>query len=167
MKIKNKKNSQAGIALVFSIILSMIFLTITMGILNIATKEMNFSSSAKDSNNSFFAADSGVECALYNDKSGSIVFTATNTGKINCFGNVLALTSNLTDTLQVFNFNVSGLGSNSNSCAKVTVTKVYDGGTPSNLLSAQIISKGYNIGDSNCASTAINRTERVLEVNYK
>lgn len=158
MKIKKIKNNKKGIALLFSIMLSAIFLTIALGVLNISVKELNFSSSAKDASNAFFAADSGVECALYNDKTGSTTFTVAG-GTIDCFGTSYTLSPS-------FGFNITRLGSNNSSCAKVNVSKTFDSNTPPNVISTIITSKGYNLGDSDCTSSNINRVERVLEVNY-
>jgi Tfp pilus assembly protein PilX len=158
MKTSNRgKNNKKGIALLFSVMLSAIFLTIALGVLNISVKELNFSTSGKDTNNAFFAADSGVECALYNDKSGSTTFTGTDS-TIDCFGTSYPLSP-------TFDFNINiGLGSNGNSCAKVNVSKTFDGNDI--VTATTITSKGYNIGDSNCTSSNTNRVERVLEVNY-
>ncbi len=183
MNFKNKKinsflfrkvSSKKGIALLFAIMLSTIFFTIALGVLNISVKELNFSTSAKDTGNAFFAADSGVECALYNDKSGSDTFTGENisTATINCFSNEIKLNSSKDDTSQSFIFNITGLGSNGVSCAKVTVVKKFDISVdplvPSVVTSTKITSKGYNIGgdNENCDSKNTNRVERVLEVNY-
>ena len=37
--------------------------------MNISLKEIKFGTSARDTNDAFFAADTGAECALFNDKS--------------------------------------------------------------------------------------------------
>jgi hypothetical protein len=168
MKLKKKKKNKRGIALLFSIMLSAIFLSIALGVSSIALKELTFTSSTRGTNEAFFAADSGVECALYNDKTDSIVFTDKNdTGSISCFGNNLQLVSSAAVDAENFSFNVPNLGSDGSSCAKITVLKLFDTSTvPSTLLSTKITSKGYNLGNSDCDSTATNRIERVLEVNY-
>jgi len=168
MNTKNKKNFKKGIALLFAIMLSTIFLTITTGVLNISVKELNFSTSTKDTNNAFYAADSGIECALYNDKSGSTFFVDQAaeeigaTADFTCFQSSISLNGTFSEG---FSFIVSGLGSNNNSCAKVSVSKITDSVDPT-IIVTKIISKGYNIGDENCESSNTNRVERVLEVSY-
>ncbi|MEI8269777.1 MAG: pilus assembly PilX N-terminal domain-containing protein [bacterium] len=175
MNIKNKKinklllkkvSSNKGIALLFTIMLSTIFLTMALGVTNIASKELAFSSSAKDSNNAFYAAESGIECALYNDKSTSTFFTATNPADpadFLCFGNSVNLNSNINE----FDFIISGLGSNNNSCAKVKIVKTFDNSvTPPAVVSTKITSNGYNLEGNNCDYTGPNLVERVLEVTY-
>jgi len=173
MNIRNKKinnfsfskiSSNRGIALLFSIMLATIFLTIAIGVLNISVKELNFSASTKDTNNAFFAADTGIECALYNDKSSIDFFrkewTTQRPKGIDCFGDTI----NFTGGYPSFNFSIDGLGSNSNSCVKILVEKIEkDAG----LVATRITSKGYNFGaGENCTSSVLNRVERVLELNY-
>jgi len=175
MKIKIKKNnifsssqqiSQKGIALLFAVFLSTIFLTIALGVLSIATKELSFSTSAKDSNDAFFAADSVLECALFNDKEGSGPFAYQEEESkriVNCFNQQIEVSG----TFPEFNLIVSDLlGNGGNSCAKVSVFKDTDGSEPPTVLATRMISKGYNTGDGDCYSEATNRIERVLEINY-
>jgi len=61
-----KKNK--GFVILFVVTLSSILLAIALGAANIALKEIKFGTSAKDTNNAFFAADTGAELALFNDK---------------------------------------------------------------------------------------------------
>ena len=163
LKIKTKYKK--GIALLFSIMLSTIFLTIALGILNISVKELNFSTSTKDSDNAFYATESAIECALLNDKAGSTFFTDPNVSDVdfNCFATSVVLHARFPN----FDFTVTGLGNDGNSCAKVNVFKVVDNSTdPATILSTKITSKGYNIGDSDCNYFGSNRVERELEVDY-
>lgn len=165
MNTKNIKTSKnKGIALLFSIMLSMIFFTIAIGVLNIAVKELNFNSSAKDANNAFFAMDSGVECALYNDKANSIVFADPGASDISCLGTNFTLNGPFPN----FSFTITGLGSDNNSCAIVTVSKTIDNADPANPVTiTKIISKGYNLGgNGDCVLNVPSRVERVFEVNY-
>ena len=164
----DKISSKKGIALLFAVMLSAIFLSIALGVSSIALKELNFSSSAKDSDNAFFAADSGVECALYNDKLDSTVFIEKGEPVIFCFGvNRYEVKNSIGETSMDFSFNVSGLGSNGQSCVAVDVLKTIDRSTdPMTILSTKITSKGYNLGRDDCSWNGENRVERVLEVNY-
>ena len=67
-KINFKKiKKDRGFVLLFAVTLAAIFLSIALGISQVALKENNFSTSAVDTNNAFFAADSGAEQVLYND----------------------------------------------------------------------------------------------------
>src|SRR6266568_1018453 len=72
----NKNNSQKnkacsaklersrGFVLLFAVTLAAIFLSIALGATSIALKEINFGTSAIDTNNAFYAADIGTQCAL-------------------------------------------------------------------------------------------------------
>lgn len=153
MKIyKIQKNK--GMALLFSVLLSSIILTISLGISNIAFGEIKFSTSAKNTNEAFFAADAGIECALFNDKTSSNVFVATSPDPIVCQSGTVTVVSS---TYPFWSFVLLGLGPQAQGCAKITVNK---GVTP-----MEVISNGYNVGDSGtCNSTLTNRVERRLEV---
>ncbi|MBU0723241.1 pilus assembly PilX N-terminal domain-containing protein [Patescibacteria group bacterium] len=61
------KRTNRGIALLVSIIVASIVLIIGLGILNIATKEIVLSMFGKESGKAFYAADTGIECAMYWD----------------------------------------------------------------------------------------------------
>lgn len=68
MKIKKIKKNSSGFVILFAITISSIILSIALGVANISFREMRFSTSVKDSNNAFFAADTGLEYVLFNDK---------------------------------------------------------------------------------------------------
>ncbi len=61
---------QPGFVLLFSLVVSTIIFFIGAGMFSIAFKELLVSSLSQESQKSVFAADSGVECALYGDKLG-------------------------------------------------------------------------------------------------
>ncbi len=154
MKKKEIKKNR-GFVLLFVIVISSIILAITLGVANIALKEIKFSTEAKDTNNSFLAADTGLECALYNDKSTVNAFTSPSPATITCNGSPVTLNG----TSPSWNFILSGLGSGGQGCTKVTIDK---SATPTTV----ITSKGYNIGDVSCLSSNPNRVERELEATF-
>ena len=131
---KIKKNK--GFVLLFAVTLAAIFLSIALGVASVALREINFSTSAKDTNDAFFAADSGIEQALYNDKTSGFY---PDNGKVS--------------------FTVPNLGSASQSCASVTVDKTV---SPTVIITAN----GYNISNGSCNSTNPNRVERELVTTY-
>jgi hypothetical protein len=67
MKIKTLKKEDKGFALLFSVLVSSLLLTIGLSILNISIKELAISTASKQSIYAFYAADSGRENALYID----------------------------------------------------------------------------------------------------
>lgn len=65
------KASRRGFVMLFAVLISSIVLTIAMGLLQIALKELLLSSTGRESQFGFYAADAGVECALYWDVKGN------------------------------------------------------------------------------------------------
>lgn len=58
---------KSGFVLLFSVLVSGIVLAVGLGIISITLKELLLSNTGKDSQYAFYAADSGLECALYWD----------------------------------------------------------------------------------------------------
>jgi hypothetical protein len=171
-KIK-KLNKQNGFVMLFSIVLASIILSVTLGLTNISLKELNFNTSAKDSNDAFFAADTGAECALYYDLIGTQSFFGIvnpigqpgTTVSTYCAGTSINLNngSTIPDPVGPWTFYVYPLGENGKACAVVTVSKTTNPDTTS------IVSLGYNTGgdtSSDCTSSVPNRVERRIELNY-
>lgn len=156
------KFGRRGFALLFTVMISSIILSIALGVSSIAFKEVKFGTSAKEANDAFFAADTGVECALANDKFTSNTFVSSGgSGVVTCLGSNIALSD---ASYPSFGFVVSGLGSDNDSCAIVTVYKDA-ASNPPNVIT-EIISKGYNFGNAACTSASPNRIEREVKVNY-
>ncbi|MCC7160333.1 hypothetical protein IT399_01220 [Candidatus Nomurabacteria bacterium] len=153
-----KINKNSGFVILFAVTVSAILLAIAIGVANVALKEIKFGTSAKDTNEAFFAADAGAECALYNDKASVNLFVDPNSPVIICAGVRIGANE---DETNLWSFVIPGLGENNRGCAIVTVDK-------RSLVMPQttIISKGYNVGDENCASVDPNRVERQIEVSY-
>ena len=131
------RRGRSGVVILFAVTLSSILLAIALGVANIALKEVKFGTSARDTNNAFFAADTGIELTLFNDKSPGSIYTPAP---------------------GFWSFVLSGLNSSGQGCAKVTVDKTVPPAT-------KIISKGYNDGGASCTQGS-NSVERQLEVNY-
>ena len=155
--IKKNKKQNKGFALLFAVTLSSILLSIALGATSIAVKQLKFGTSARATNDAFFAADTGMECALINDKSTSNIFNSTSGATtINCKGGSISLLTSYPS----WNFVVSGLGSTGQGCAKVNITK--DAVADTTIVTSQ----GYNIGDASCNSTSTYRIEREIQTNY-
>lgn len=67
----NIKIQNNGFVMAFSLLLSSIVLALAFGIFNLLLKQINLTSSARDSQIAFYAADAGMECALYWDTHNS------------------------------------------------------------------------------------------------
>ena len=164
---RNKKaQTNRGIAIYLAVVVTAALVLVSFAVISLAIKEVGTSGAAKDSQGAFYAADSGVECALYWDlknPSGNSAF-ATSTGSIiNCNADAANLVTN--GAISV------GGGGNANPtsifnltflpdtyCVNVTVVKSYSGGSPK----TKIESRGYN----SCSTTNARRVERAIVVNY-
>jgi len=170
--IKNNIKNNKGFVILFAVVLSSIILTITLGVANISLKELNFSTSVRATNDAFFAADTGAECALYYD----IVGTQSFSGLINpfgvpssqvntyCAGTDVDLNNGSSNPTSEgpWIFYLHSIGQSGQACARVSLSR--DTTVTPNITT--IISKGYNIGDSFCASSNPNRVERQIELTY-
>ena len=181
MIIKNPQKNKRAFVLLYVMVLSSIVLAVALGVSNIALKELNFSTSIKDTNDAFFAADTGSECALYWDNTNSaknafpidsIPAATMSCAGINPISTIYSSSGSETPTcsyLNIWSFSIPNLGNSSKACAKVIVEKgLDDNGFPC----TKIISRGYNNGSSgsdnaegSCIPTG-NYTERELDVNY-
>ena len=153
-KNKNKK----GFVVLFAVTLAAILLSIALGIATVAEKEVKFGTSAKDANDAFVAADTGVECALFYDRTSAGENAFTGSSSMSCNGSAVTIAET---PAYFWTFSLYGLGSAATSCARVTVDKT-------NPPETHIISKGYNMesGAGACNPGNPSRTERQLEVTY-
>lgn len=145
----NKKFYKKGITLLIAVLTAGVLLSISLAIFNIAIKELVISSTGRESQVAFYAADSGVECALYWDGQGE--FGETGQAKIDCAGD-----DDIRSTgapIHVFTFDIP----DSPACVEVTVDK---SGTTG--FSTIIESRGHNSCDANNPR----RTERGIRLRY-
>ena len=160
-KIKENK----GFVLLFAVTLAAIFLSIALGVGQVALKENNFSTAAVDTNNAFFAADTGTECALYwdnpngDDPNGAgTAFVHPSTPTLSCNGNNGIVTTE--PSASIWNFVITGLGSNSQSCVAVKIDKITK--APYTVVTAD----GYNLTGTTCTSPPSNAVDRQLVTTY-
>ena len=184
-KAWKNRNSQ-GVALLFVVLLTSVLFLIAMGIANVTSKEVAFSIEARDSDLSFFASDTGIECGFYLYKKEPAAFTSgaaipSATYPYTCNNQPLMIT--LFSGVAIFAVPVG------NQCAQVSIDQTVpatnpDGspmmiGTPAHAGHYfTITSKGFNkpywatpIGSSStCLSgagvTPANLVSRVLQTTY-
>jgi hypothetical protein len=172
MQGKNSKKNK-GFVMLFAVTLAAILLSIALGVAEIAQKEIKFGTSAKNTNDAFFAADTGVECALYWDKIANNAFSwgnQNNVTKINCasFPDIINSFTESSGTLDsIYDFEIHGLGSAGKSCVRVNVLKEKP---DASKIVTTITSKGYSTSDPNSiyctSSSGEDVSERVLQVKY-
>jgi len=87
--VHNKKQS-TGFALLMSLIVVSVVVSIGLVVLDLTLKQLRLSTNSKDSETAFHAANAAMECARYwrNDKSDEVI-SGSNLA-INCFGETIA-----------------------------------------------------------------------------
>ncbi len=173
MKINFKNNK--GFSLFIALTASSALLLVAFVVSNIVTKGLEFANTSRDSQIAFFAADAGVECALYWDVilDPSKFATSTSGSPIVCAmtnmeTGVSIIPGTTTATLiggggsgnptSAFGFVMDQGANPSDACVIVTVNKQYVG---PNLVTT-ISSYGYNTCDLN----VLRRVERGVNVTY-
>ncbi len=151
-------NFQKGFTLFVALVVTGTLLLIAAGVVSLAVKQSFISASGRESQRAFYAADTGLECALYWDvknPSGQSAF-ATSTGSTifcnkdaNNPGNQWVVGGAYTSVINRINFLPDPY------CAIVVVTKGVGGST-------KIESLGYNT----CDSSNPRRVERAVRATY-
>ncbi len=168
---KNKLNTKQGITLLIAVSVASIVLILVLNILNIAIKEIQISGFLRESQKSFYAADAGIECALYWDVFNSkLIFPEPGQvqvkKRIDCIEeNIKTSVDEDTITRVVTSFALKFSNNNDDtSCAYVTVTK------EAGLVTIE--SRGVNKNDAsveancNAAPGQTQRLERALKATY-
>ena len=73
--VRQTHHRQKGFALLFSVLVSSLLLTIGLSIFGVALKELAISTASRQSIHAFYAADSGREYALYRDLKAGDIFS--------------------------------------------------------------------------------------------
>lgn len=142
------KNNKNGFALLFSVLVSSLLLTIGLSIFSITLKELSISTSARQSIYAFFAADSGREEMLYRDlKLGNVAFSPSfDPNQITGINSASSTTGLVTGNLNGPNY-------------KVTIKKTRSAGNPGGDITTVIESRGYD-------SDSDDKVERAIEQIY-
>ncbi len=155
MEKSSLKKQKKGFTLLIAVVTTSILLLVSFVVGNIALKQLMLAYSSQESQYSFYAADSGIECAIYWDLhyagGTQSAFATSSPGSIRCNNQTVATggggsgspTSTFTITL-------------SKGCAIVSVTKFNNGDTTIN-------SRGYN---DSCSGGSSRRFERGIIVTY-
>ena len=151
---KINTRTQSGFVLLFAVVVSAIIFFIGAGIFSVSFKELLVSSLGKESQKSIFAADSGIECALYADLVGVI---ADPLVPLSCFENPVSVTTigaNIVLAVPLQN----------KSCARVTIVSDSSGDVPINTFISEGFNKCTTDGEPLTSSPAL--TERVYKVRF-
>ena len=154
----DQQRDQRGFTLLVSIVVMGTILLVATGIVNLAVRQALISASGRESQLAFYAADSGIECALYWDvqnPSGISAFATSTSSSITCNG-ILATVGGggNSNPTSIFSFTLTP----DPYCVTAAVTKVYFG----SVLRTTIESKGYNT----CDLSNPRRVERAVRTTY-
>lgn len=163
-----KNNLQKGFVILFTILISAIVLMIGLGIFSIATRETVLSGTAREAQYAFYAADAGIECALYAESIPGGPFTPLGHGTpFNCgeAGSISVAGATGTSELDPFTFHILVGTGQDKTCATVSV---FDFSTSSGHPARRVISQGYNVcnPDGTPATNPI-LVERNLDTMYE
>ncbi|MCA9356501.1 hypothetical protein H6790_02580 [Candidatus Nomurabacteria bacterium] len=159
------KNKNEGFLILFTVLIAVVVLSIVLGISSTAYKEAILSNAARNSQQAFFSADTGLECALYLDRVvGAFIPSGDPFAEPDC------------GTIRL-NYFTSGsydyafeADLDYGSCAVVTIEKnlEVDPEIPE-LTATQIISKGYNVSCDQLDSfgSLVRVVERQLDATYQ
>jgi hypothetical protein len=176
-----KAEDTKGFAMLFAVLVSSLLLAVGLSIFNITVKELTLSAAGRESQFSFYAADTGAECALYWDFKGTDIFatstddrspspsnpdcvdsvgqpaqTITNSNYVTYSGYPTPRTAN--SAVTQFSINIPSV--NPQNCAIVTIIK----DSSSGIEKTTIDSRCYNTACSDTANPI--REERALKVTY-
>ena len=182
MTISNSKKNVShsrGFALLIAVVVSSIILAIGLSIMTITLKQLQFSITSRDSEVAFYAADAGMECALYWDYSsnGGKFDFGGGSKNISCMGSSITTNPVTSGSIQTINFQV-GWGASPAVCADVTVKKYFDPSTsvtidastgdmcPRGVTCTRTVSKGYNVNCAIVAAPTLRTVERSLRASF-
>jgi hypothetical protein len=156
---------QKGFVILFTILIATIILMIGLGIFSIATRETVLSGTAREAQYAFYAADAGVECALYAESHGMLPAGGGSSFTFDCgsIPVVVGAAQGIYGNPFMFDVLVDGP---KKTCAKVTI---FDASTDSGAPARRVISQGYNICDTQGKPMTKNPilVERDLDIMYE
>lgn len=176
LKQSRHRESEQGFALLIAVLISSVVLAVGISMLNVTLKQYLFSGIGRESEVAFYAADAGMECALYWDASsqgGKFDLTAV-VGNISCMGTtVVTPAGGSSGTQKQFQFEWTST-TGQTVCSKIGITKYFDatadvpmpgwGDCERGATCTQVESRGYNRSCSSLDSPRV--VERALRANY-
>ncbi len=153
-----RSRTAAGFTLLIAVLISSVLLALGYAIYNIVAKNVVLSSSGRESQFAFYAADTGIECVLHWDAKHDAFSSSSPLTQISCGSASSTLTRVLDPVLQTYTttFSFSVDGPITNPCVDATVVK------QENPTRTTVESLGYNT----CVTTNPRRIERAIRVNY-
>jgi hypothetical protein len=186
--LKKENKDKKGFTLLFAVLVSTLVLAVGASIISMALRQVLLSGVGRDSQFAFYASNTGIECALYWDLNGGVVFATSSASEdpnnVVCAGNDAEVTveddtvpgssDSATSRFRIVFGDESdediGVGNNAQMqnidlpyCVDVSVTKFATTTTDGrNRIGTDILARGYNT----CDPENPRRIERGLELSY-
>lgn len=152
--MKRLAKNQKGFVALFTVLIVSVVLAMAIGIASLSLKEIVLSSSASEGSKAFYAADSGIECALYFEKISPPGGLFNN---LECNGNLPIDPLNAISTVEAYTFSIA-FGENNELCADISVERGFTGLSYTTIIE----SKGSNVTcDDDDNSKKVERSIRV------
>lgn len=153
--ISIKPKFKSGFTLLMAVVITSVLFIISVGIINIAIKQAELSTYARDSQRAFYAADSALECALFWDlKNPSLVsaFDPASNDSISCNGQTPGISGRSGGQSQ-FTITYNDIG-----CTRAEVEVIKRGISPKTII--------RTFGYSSCSTTDPRMVQRTISVRY-
>jgi Tfp pilus assembly protein PilX len=108
--MKSNLQRRAGFALLMTLLVVSVIISVSLTILDVTIKQVRLSSSAKDSEIAFHAASAGLECAQYQRRFQSTAMESGTTITANCFGQTAYMINSTVSNISRQAVTVSGTG---------------------------------------------------------
>lgn len=164
---KAKTKKQKGISLFIAVLVASVATLFSFAISNIALREVILAQTGRDSQLAFYAANSGIECALFWDLKNSAFRPELGQRSIECNGQNVNFTmlgnvgGDGTTSWTHGNLGFFSLGSG-DGCFTISVSKKVSGTGEGQVVETELISRGYNVCDFNSPRVL----ERAIRVMY-
>ena len=159
-------NDKQGFVILIAVLVSTLVVSIGAFIALIAVKELALSSSGRESQDAFYAADSALECALYHDCRVEQFGSTATPQNVDCDGRASVITvepgsntNNSTSYFEISFINANNPLAANAPYARVRVVKSDVGTVDDKTI---IESQGYNVKNP----TIPTRVQRALQVVY-
>ncbi|MDB5265240.1 MAG: hypothetical protein JWN64_811 [Parcubacteria group bacterium] len=157
-----------GFTLLIAVVMTSVLLSVALALIDVSYKQVLLASTARLSGIAIYAADSGVECALYYDRLATFAYgTAPSSQSITCNGtSVPVTTTTYSSSIQKTTFTMPCVAGAQSDITMYKTNGVatcnFSAGSSAPVSSTCIYTTGY----SSCNSADLRRVERAYKVTY-
>lgn len=149
-----------GFTLLIAVILTSVLVSVGMALFDIAYKQIVLTGAVRSSQYAFYAADTGLECALFWDQTVNAFSAAAPRASITCGGSTIAVSGSMSGNIRTSTFSMPCIAGRT---SQVTVMKANVGYSCNAQGSHSCL---YVNGFSSCNTDDTRRIERGLQAFY-